>query len=228
MQGVPTDGTDQHNVIEGNYLHDLPTIDDSAIAIVNSWGTPNGVTIRNNIIDTVTSGEGIRIYGTQAIGVRLYNNTIYNASSLCITSQGTSIVELRNNVCLDNNGVGAQVTLAGTITSTNNAYSGTWSASCTNCVSGITTGAVTNAAGGVFTLVGGSPLIDVGLNLGVPYSDDYLSLSRPQGSGWDIGAYEFDQGGAGPAPDPPAGGSFLSSQRPAVFSRSASLARPLR
>jgi hypothetical protein len=36
----------------------------------------------------------------------------------------------------------------------------------------------------------GSPLIDHGVTLGSPYNVDYLGTSRPQGSAYDIGAYE--------------------------------------
>ena len=36
-----------------------------------------------------------------------------------------------------------------------------------------------------------SPLIDVGYNLGSLNPNDYDGNSRPQGAGFDIGAYEF-------------------------------------
>lgn len=39
-------------------------------------------------------------------------------------------------------------------------------------------------------LQNGSPAIDSGTALGSPYSTDILGVSRPQGAGWDIGAYE--------------------------------------
>ena len=78
----------------------------------------------------------------------------------------------------------------------------------------------------------GSPLINTGISLSslgiTALNSDKAGLSRPQGSAWDIGAYEFNQGGAGQSPDPPSGGSYLSSQRPASQARSAAPARALR
>lgn len=193
MQGIQTDGTDQQILIERNYIHDHTNVDDAAIAVVNSWGTPNGVTIRNNIFDTITSGAGVHIYGTQAVGVKLYNNTIYNATGFCLSSVSGSTIEVRNNACLSNNGGGAQVSLGGTVTSTHNAYGGTWSAACTSCVSGLTTAAFTNAAAGDFTLTSGSVLRDVGTTI-ASFSNDYLGNTRPFNGVWDIGAYEYGAG----------------------------------
>jgi len=42
-----------------------------------------------------------------------------------------------------------------------------------------------------FELKSGSDAIDTGVDLGTPYNIDILSVSRPQGSAWDIGAYEY-------------------------------------
>jgi hypothetical protein len=36
-----------------------------------------------------------------------------------------------------------------------------------------------------------SPALDSGLGVGVPYASDFDDVSRPQGSRWDIGAYEY-------------------------------------
>ncbi len=41
-----------------------------------------------------------------------------------------------------------------------------------------------------FSVSAGSPAIDSGLNLGSPYDIDKDGVSRPQGGGWDMGAYE--------------------------------------
>lgn len=42
-----------------------------------------------------------------------------------------------------------------------------------------------------FTLQSGSPAIDAGVTLGTPYNVDILGISRPQGSAYDIGAFEY-------------------------------------
>jgi len=203
-QGVRTDGTNQNLLIERNYIHDHPGVSDAAIALADSWGTPNGVTIRNNIIDTIVSGSAILSYGSQSLGVSIYNNTIYKASGFCITSQGGTY-ELRNNVCLSNNGDGTQTSLSGTFTSTNNAFSGTWGGTCTSCVAGLSINALTNVAGKDFSVPVGSVLTDRGITL-TSFSVDYVGTSRPQGSGWDIGAREFNiNSGDMVPPIPPTG-----------------------
>ena len=188
-QGIQTDGTNQNNLIERNYIHHHTSIDGAAITIVNTWGTPNGVTVRNNIIDTITGGAGIQVSGTQSAGVKLFNNTIYNASGFCMFSDTGSTVEVRNNACLSNNGGGAQTSLSGTITESHNAYSGSWGGTCTSCVSALTSGAFTDVVNGIFTLTGGSVLKDKGITIAT-FSNDFAGTFRPQGAAWDIGAYE--------------------------------------
>jgi len=50
---------------------------------------------------------------------------------------------------------------------------------------------VSNPPGG-FSLQSTSPAKDAGLDLGSTYATDYKGTTRPQGLGWDIGAYEFN------------------------------------
>ncbi len=49
--------------------------------------------------------------------------------------------------------------------------------------------------GGLYTQLSGSPTIDHGMALpavnGVSFDTDFNGASRPSGSGWDIGAFEF-------------------------------------
>jgi hypothetical protein len=47
----------------------------------------------------------------------------------------------------------------------------------------------------------GSPAIDTGFNLGSSYATSIDKVARPQGSGWDIGAYEYVGGAACVAAD---------------------------
>jgi hypothetical protein len=60
---------------------------------------------------------------------------------------------------------------------------------------------MTNPAAGDFTLQAGSPAIDVGSSTGAP-ADDYIGTSRPQGSAFDIGAYELIQNPPPPGQQP--------------------------
>lgn len=50
---------------------------------------------------------------------------------------------------------------------------------------------VINLSGLDFHLQSDSPLIDAGYNLGNLVTDDFNGVTRPQGAGYDIGAYEF-------------------------------------
>lgn len=43
-----------------------------------------------------------------------------------------------------------------------------------------------------------SPLIDIGTNVSSVFTVDFSSILRPEGSAWDIGAYEFVSGGGSP------------------------------
>jgi hypothetical protein len=81
------------------------------------------------------------------------------------------------------------------ITSDYNAwYGGSWGygsegSHTIHLTAGQKAGVVTNAAGGDFTLPAGSAVIDKGTPI-AGFSADIIGTSRPQGAGWDIGAYE--------------------------------------
>ena len=63
----------------------------------------------------------------------------------------------------------------------------------------------TNAAGNDFTLSSTSPAIDAGATAAAPNqppTSDLLGQARPQGAGYDLGAYEFAQSGTPTTPPP--------------------------
>jgi hypothetical protein len=53
------------------------------------------------------------------------------------------------------------------------------------------------------SLLSGSPAINSGAALSSPYNNSVNSVTRPSGSGWDRGAYEFNAASGGPTPVPP-------------------------
>jgi hypothetical protein len=184
-QGARYGDPDQNNLIANNYIHDAK-VEDAAIALVNSWGTPRGIEVRNNIIANA-SKVGIKIYNGSNLS--LYNNTIYKSGSYGISVTAGTVV-IQNNLLLSNNAGGTQTSISGTITSTHNAFSNTWGGTCASCVSGLTSSDVVNADGGNLHPAIGSQVLDVGITLS-SFTIDLDGTPRPQGSGWDIGAYEF-------------------------------------
>jgi len=191
-----TQNTNQNWVIEQNKIHDCVGDEDGGIAITQGWGTPNGITLRNNIIANVSVKACLRIYPTQALGVQLFTNTIYGCAAEAIKADPGALITMTNDALLNNNAGRNQVAL-GTITASFNAYSGTFGTACTSCLSGLTSAAFTNVASEDFTLPADSILIDEGTTI-ASFSNDYTGTQRPQGPAWDIGAYEF--GTAHPAP----------------------------
>ena len=189
-QGQTFSGPNQNYLIEKNYIHDCGNIEDAAIAIVNSWGTPKGIEIRNNIIDSNHSGNGIKIY--DGSDLEIYNNTIYGNDSYAISISNGSVV-LKNNLLISNNSGGPQVSLAGTITSMHNGYSNTWGGgTCEDCVAGLSALDLSDAPNGNFSLPNGSGATDKGMSL-TGFSDDFVGSARGQGLAWDIGGYEYEE-----------------------------------
>jgi hypothetical protein len=203
-QGAPNDGTDQDFLIDRNNIHDAVGVDDAAIALVNTWGTPNGITIRNTIIDTITSGNCIQFYATQAApGALLYNNTLYNCSGSAISATSSTITA-ENNAVVSNNAGGTQTAMSGTITADHNAWGGSaFGGTCTTCQTGLSATAgvdFTDAPNADFRTVSTSTvLVDHGLTIG-SFSNDYAGSTRT--GTWDLGAYESGAAGSAPSATP--------------------------
>lgn len=197
-QGQIPGGPDQNLIIEKNHIYASPGLtDDAAIAIVDSWGVPRDVTIRNNVI-VGNPAVGIKVYGTQSTGVRIYNNTVANNGSVGIVVLAGTL-DIQNNALYSNNSGGDQAYLSGSLISAYNAYNGTWRGTCSNCLSGLTASDFFDPASRIFTLSDNSRLISRGTPL-ASFSDDFGCVNRPSGDGWDIGAYEWSIHTKSPCP----------------------------
>lgn len=127
--------------------------------------------------------SGIEI---KASGSKVYNNTIYNntgpyTSGLYI-GPGVQNVVLKNNIAYSNStnidNQGSNTILSNNFTNNPN---------------------FVDVASGNFNLLAGSPAIDTGITVS-EVLNDYVGVSRPQGSAYDIGAYEYNAASlAGPS-----------------------------
>jgi parallel beta-helix repeat protein len=125
--------------------------------------------VYNNLIYT-NAGGGIQMQSSSTL---IANNTIYgNHNDACIFGGGSG--EARNNICANNAG-GNGIGMSGTLT--------------TN----LTTdpGFVNPGAGDFHLTAGASTAIDKGTSLSSVFTNDFGGTARPQGTQWDIGAYEF-------------------------------------
>jgi hypothetical protein len=161
------------------------------VAGANS-GATSPIIITNNVFNG-TSGLGMDTWeGLQ--GAVIANNTIINnGTGILITHTVTPNVVVRNNLFAGN--------------STNVGYD--CSGSCTptvdhNLCDRAGTGCqlvgdprLANLSSGDAHLLAGSPAIDKGLPVS-QVTTDFAGVARPQGSAYDIGAYEF--GNSGPSP----------------------------
>jgi len=153
---------------------------------VAEWGLDvphhpmNGITIINNTFykNGVTWGGAIRVSNPEALNVVLRNNIC--SQNLSFQIEKESIVPSANLV-VDHNLIDGFRNYPGEITG-----------------SSYVTGnpLFVNSSAADFHLQSNSPAIDKASSLNAP-AQDYDSISRPQGAGFDIGAFEFGN----PLPD---------------------------
>jgi parallel beta helix pectate lyase-like protein len=203
-QGQTNGATGTNLLIERNFIHDCNAISDYAIAINDSWGEPQGVVIRNNIICNIKgpgAAAGVGICSTQDQALIL-NNTIYRCQSEGINcTYSNQTVKLRNNLVFANNDDGLQTFLAkGKFDSDYNAHDNGWSYSGegAHSLALSQTGVLVSVANAVledFHLPAGSVLIKAGELQA--FTTDFYGRHRATNGPWDIGACE------GPGPFPP-------------------------
>jgi hypothetical protein len=156
---------DSNYLIENNVIHNLGCSGaggDSSHGI--ALGALHSVIVRNNVIYNVP-GTGI-VAWTRVTGLTPNNQRIrvYNNTIYAAAGGALSFSDFDDTPIQINNLV----------------------------LNSGTSGVVVNAVGGDFHLVSGSPAIDKGTNLSATgFATDIDGHSRPQGSAWSIGAYEF-------------------------------------
>jgi hypothetical protein len=167
-------------------------------------GGAGNVTIRNNVFHDTHHGWGVQWYPGSLSGIHVLNNTFAfcneNKSYTCIVLDASiSSSSIKNNVFYNPSGgksIEAQG-FSGSITIANNVTSGNAMHDRASTPSGMTmtSNQVNTNAQLVnpptnFRLQSSSPAIDAGEALSsVLY--DWDGNSRPFGTGWDIGAFEY-------------------------------------
>ena len=163
-----------------------------ATAEIGCWsGTHDNMEVYGNFIyntktifhsDAVIliGGNGGSWPGVGTNNTKVYNNTIAGIKDGQVNIQinGGSNNEAKNNLGYDNHtnvGIGGSPAVATNVNATSDPF--------------------VNYAGADFRINSGSEAHDIGTNLGgSPYNLDPLGVARGQGGGWDVGAYEFDEG----------------------------------
>lgn len=171
----------------------------------------NGAVIKNNLFYNNKRGWSIQLYPGSLSSVVVANNTFafenpYREGHIIIGANLTSST-ISNNVFFDPltyalnfySGTMSSVSITNNIT-----YSGTLKNKTPSGVtftsnSDNTNPGLTDATNNDFSLLSNSVAIDSGgVISGV--TDDFVGASRPQGAGYDVGAYEY--GGIAPSPTP--------------------------
>lgn len=156
-------------------------------------GLTENIKVYNNIAySNGSAGFAVPTYNVGLMkNVEFINNTAHgNHGGIRIMQTNVEGIVIRNNIVSQNGSFQISVVpgAAAQTTVDHNLFYGSGSVVGSDPVVG--NPLFVNPGGADFHLQSGSPAIDTGSSLGAP-GDDFEGNLRPQGSGYDIGAYEF-------------------------------------
>ena len=199
-----TSGLQYSYLVHDNYIYETPC---EAIALGTVNPALGAVSVYNNIIQSSGTGTApagtshgyaaIAIGGGSSTPAQVYNNTIYDAGAIGGESAGAvralGAVNLTNNIfyLLSSEQYVSLDTTLSYLTGTNNLFYGAGSPIGVFADSVAGDPLFVNLTANNFHLSAGSPAIDSGAT--VQLATDYDGVARPQGSAYDIGAYEYPE-----------------------------------
>ncbi|MGH7955545.1 MAG: choice-of-anchor Q domain-containing protein [Opitutaceae bacterium] len=211
-RGIQIFGHDNTDVLTNLSIHDNVVHDTPYDGILVGAGTASNwikdVKVYNNVVHHVAAASvgldaGIRINNGGLNPARVFNNTLYMNPRNLNLAQGV-VIEARNNILASPTTptqavVGAGV---GTLTLDRNVYfsPGTYPSQEASPITGDPKFVNVTPTLEDFRLQSGSSAMDSGSSLvSTVVTHDLDGTSRPQGSGYDLGAYEFVSGAPTPA-----------------------------
>ena len=206
--GQPTiDGTGKNFGIEINnksylIISGFVIKNQTFAGVYSALSNPSNIVIKNNIFSNVAyMFGGINVsLGTGSVNIKIINNTFYKSGGIAFqySGSGTRSVEIKNNIIIGNNSGDNGIGISDANIIADSDYNIVWN-NTTNYV-GVVAGGhdasvdplFFDSSIGNFKLQKSSPAIGAGTDLsGSGVTSDILGVARPQGSGYDIGAYEY-------------------------------------
>jgi hypothetical protein len=207
-QGIQAGGGDGY-VIRNNWFEDIQGT--AVIAMLSD--TASNWDIYNNVFYQTSAGGGIahgpfstNSSATAIHTFRFYDNTIVDfrngLSSRVYIPGAVSGGEVKNNLwyCEGSDCLHADNTVKDGIVLSHNWFAASVAHNQEESAFGGSSNPFVDSAHRDFRLVQGADPIDKGLALGAPYDVDGYGNPRPQGAGWDIGAFEYTVGGGDSGP----------------------------